>query len=101
VNARTSGVRRHRRAGWLRGFSGLLAAGLAVLAVALFVVWFVAARAGSEGPGASTLTWHAVGAVVAVLGQVYADRTPGARGTAAAAGVIAVTLVVLAAQWLF
>lgn len=88
------------RAGWLRGFSGLLAGGLAALAVALFSAWFVADRAGSVGPGASALAWHTVAAVAAVAAQVYADRRAGARGTVAAVGVIAVTAAVLAAQWL-
>jgi hypothetical protein len=89
------------RAGWLRGMSGMLAGGLAVVAVALFVIWFVAAGAGVTGPGASTLVWHAAGAVLAVAGQAYADRNPGTRGTLAALGVIAVSAGVLAVQWLF
>ncbi|MBN9099515.1 MULTISPECIES: hypothetical protein [unclassified Pseudonocardia] len=89
------------RAGWLRGFSGLLAGGLAALAVALYVAWFVADRTGSVGPGASTLVWDSVAAVAAVAAQVYADRRAGARGAAAAVGVVAVTAAVLAAQWLF
>lgn len=89
------------RAGWLRGFSGLLAGGLAALAVALFAAWFVADRTGSAGPGAPTLVWHTVAAVVAVAAQVYADRRAGARGVVAALAVVAVTAGVLAAQWLF
>ncbi len=89
-----------RRAGWLRGLSGLLAGGLAAAAVTLLAVWAVAVGAGVAGPGASTLAWHAAGAVVAVAGQVYADRRAGARGTLAAVGVIAVSAGVLAVQWL-
>lgn len=89
------------RAGWVRGLSGLLAGGLAVAAVALFIVWFVAAGAGVTGPGASTLVWHAAGAVVAVAGQVYADRRAGPAGTLVALGVIALSAGVLAVQWLF
>jgi hypothetical protein len=88
------------RAGWLRGFSGLLAGGLAALAVALYAVWFLADRSGSAGPGAGTLVWHTVAAVAAVVAQVYADRRAGARGAVAAVGVVAVTAAVLAAQWL-
>ena len=88
------------RAGWLRGFSGLLAGGMAAVAVGLFAVWFGAAGAGVAGPGVATLAWHAAGAVVAVAGQVYADRHPGARGTLAAVGVIAVSVGVLAVVWL-
>lgn len=91
---------RQRRAGWLRGLSGLLAGGMVAVAAALFVAWFVAAEAGAPGPGSATLAWHAAGAVVAVAGQVYADRRAGARGTCAAIGVIAVSAGVLAFQWL-
>jgi hypothetical protein len=94
-------VSRRRSAGFLRGLSGLLAGGFATLTVGLVVVWFVATRYGTAGPGPSTLIWHAVGAVAAVAGQVYADRHDDARGTVAALGVIAVTAGVLAAQWLF
>ncbi len=89
------------RAGWLRGFSGLLAGGLAAFAVALFVAWIVADRTGSAGPGASTLIWHTVAAVAAMAAQVYADRQAGARGTVAALSVVGVTAAVLTAQWLF
>ncbi len=90
-----------RRAGWLRGLSGLFAGGLAAVAVALVGVWSVAAMTGVVGPGAPTLAWHAVGAVAAVAGQVYADRHSGGRGTVAAIGVIAVSAGVLAVQWFF
>lgn len=85
----------------MRGLSGLFAGGLALAAVALVAIWIVAANAGVSGPGASTLTWHLAGAVVAVAGQIYADRTAGPRGTLAALGVIAVSAGVLAVQWLF
>jgi hypothetical protein len=85
----------------VRGLSGVFAGGLAVVAVAMFAVWFVAAGAGVPGPGASALVWHATGAVVAVGGQVYADRRAGPRGTIAALCVIAVSAGVLAVQWLF
>lgn len=88
------------RIGWLRGLSGTAAAGLAVLAAALAVVWAVAASAGSPGPGAGTLLWHGGGAVVALAGQVYADRTPGRRGALAALGVLGVVIGVLVGQWL-
>jgi hypothetical protein len=86
-----------RRAGWLRGLSGLVAGGLTALTVALFAIWLAT---GSAGPGPSTLAWHAGGTVVAIAGQVYADRRAGARGTLAALGVIAVSAGVLAVQWL-
>ena len=43
---------------------------------------------------------HAVAAVVAVLAQVFADRTPGPRGALVAAGVIVPVGAVLTAEWL-
>lgn len=92
---------RARRGGrFLRGLSGVFAGGLVVLVVALVVAWVVAAREGSPGPGAGMLAVHAVTAAVAVAVQVYADRTPGPRGTFAALGVIAVIGAVLSWAWL-
>ena len=91
---------RRRSGGWLRGLSGVLAGGMAAVAVALVVVWIVAARMDMRGPGTSTLLWHGLTGVGAVLAQVYADRHSGLRGTLAAIAIIVVTLAVLAVQWL-
>lgn len=88
------------RLGRLRGLSGTAAAGLAVWAVALAVAAVVASRSGAPGPGTSTLLWHGGGAVVALAGQVYADRTPGGRGVLAAVLVLALVAAVLGVQWL-
>jgi hypothetical protein len=92
------------RAGWagarLRGLSGVLAGGLAVLVVALVGAWIAAERNGVPGPGPDTLAWHAVAAVAAVLAQRHADRRPGADGVVAALAVVAITVMVLAVQWL-
>ena len=60
----------------------------------------VALEQGSPGPGAVTLLVHSVAAVAAVAAQVYADRTPGPRGTLAAVGVIVTIAVVLTVEWL-
>lgn len=89
-----------RRGGRLRGLSGLLAAGTAVLAVALLVIEAVAMAAGTPGPGTATLAWSSGAAVTALAGQAYADRTPGRRGAGAAAAVAMLTLAVLAGEWL-
>lgn len=89
-----------RAARWLRALSGLLAGGLVALVVALAVGWFVATRSGTAGPDPSTLLWHAVAAVAAVVAQRYADRHPDAAGAVAAGAVVAVTVAVLAGQWL-
>ncbi len=93
---------RHRapRRGLLRGFSGVLAAGMVALVGGLVVAWVVALQAGSPGPGAGTLLVHAVAAAAAMLAQVYADRTPGPRGAVAALGVIVAVVAVLTVEWI-
>jgi len=73
---------------------------MVVLAVVLAGAWVIATRTGSPGPGAATLGWHAGAAVLATALQVYADRTPGARGVVAAIAVIALVGTVFAVQWL-
>ena len=90
-----------RRAGsWSRTISGLLAGGLVGLAVALAVGWVLADRTNSPGPGPSTLIWHGLAAVAAVVAQSQADRRRGLGGAVAASAVVVITVVVLAAQWL-
>lgn len=84
----------------LRGFTGLLAGGLVVLALALLATWAVAAHFGTPGPGTGTLAWHAGAAVAAVIAQRQADRRSGAPGVLAAVAVLVITGVLLAVQWL-
>jgi hypothetical protein len=91
---------RARRTGVLRSLSGVLAAGMVALVVALVVACVVALREGSPGPGAATLLVHAATAVVAVVAQVFADRTPGPRGALVATGVIVLVGAVLTLEWL-
>jgi hypothetical protein len=93
-------VTARRTGGWLRGLSGLLAGGLVVLLVVLCIAWYIADRSGTSGPGASTLAWHAVAAVAAVLAQRHADRHRGAAGAVTACIVIAITVALLTAEWL-
>jgi len=91
---------RVRRTGVLRSLSGVLAAGVVALVVGLVVAYVVALREGSPGPGAVTLLVHAATAVVAVVAQVFADRTPGPRGALAGTGVIVLVGAVLTVEWL-
>jgi hypothetical protein len=84
----------------LRGFSGVLAGGLVALAVALLAAGIVAQQHAVSGPGALSIAGHAIAAVVAVLVQRRADRATGVAGAGAALGVVALTAVVLGAQWL-
>ena len=80
----------------LRGFTGVLAGGLVVLALALGVAWVVATRTGSAGPAPWFLAWHALAAVAAVVLQVRADR----ESPAAALGVLGISVAVLGVLWL-
>ncbi|TWF76318.1 hypothetical protein FHX44_112208 [Pseudonocardia hierapolitana] len=84
----------------LRGVSGVLAGGLVALAVGLLVAGIVAQQRAVPGPGALAIGGHALAAAVAVLVQRRADRTAGAPAAGAALGVVALTVVVLGAQWL-
>ncbi len=82
----------------LRGFTGVLAGGLVVIAVALGVAWVAATNTGSAGPAPGLLAWHAVAAVAAVVAQVRADR--GGRGTAVAVcAVLVISAAVLGVLW--
>jgi hypothetical protein len=84
----------------LRGFSGVLAGGLVVLAVALVVGAVIAQQRAVPGPDALTIGGHAAAAVAAVLVQRRADRARGTAAIGAVLAVVALTVVVLAVQWL-
>ncbi|MEU6697937.1 hypothetical protein [Pseudonocardia sp. NPDC046786] len=83
----------------LRGLAGVLAGGLVVLAAGLVVVEWLAGRNGVPGPGTGAIAAHLVAAVVAVTGQVVADRRADRTGTLAALGVIGTVALVLGLGW--
>ncbi|MEV1296041.1 hypothetical protein [Pseudonocardia sp. NPDC049635] len=83
----------------LRGLSGVLAGGLVVLAVGLVAVEWLGGRSGVPGPGTGAVAAHLVAAVVAVTGQVIADRRADRTGTLAALGVIGTVALVLGLGW--
>ncbi|WP_246002780.1 hypothetical protein [Nocardia tenerifensis] len=59
----------------------------------------VAARRDFPGPGAESVTWHVISAVIAVAAQIYSDRR---RGFAAFSGAVVVFIVaglLLWTQW--
>ncbi len=84
----------------LRGFSGVLTGGLVALALVLLVAGIVAQQREVPGPGVLAIAGHIVAAVAAVLVQRRADRTRGLVAAGAALAVVALSVVVLAAQWL-
>lgn len=88
------------RGRWWRGFTGSLAAGLAVLAVGVLVVGGIDLRTGSPGPGPVLLVGHPLAAVLALLAQRVADRRNGAPAVGAGLAVVLFTVSALALFWL-
>ncbi|MGH4027089.1 MAG: hypothetical protein ACRDRV_21165 [Pseudonocardiaceae bacterium] len=83
----------------LRGFSGVLAGGLVVLAVTVAVAQWLIGSAARPGPGTGFVLAHGVAALAAVELQVVADRSRGARATLAATAVLVLTAAVLWFGW--
>lgn len=77
----------------------MLAGGLVVLTVGLVVVEWMAGRNGVPGPGSGALVGHVAASVVAVGGQLVADRRGDRIGGLAALGVIGTVALVLGAGW--
>jgi len=89
---------RGRASRWWRGFTGSLAAGLAVLAVLVLAAGALCAVQDFPGPGAEAMIAHPVAAALALPAQRVADRKDGP--VAAAAGVLVVVILVVA-LWTF
>jgi len=96
---RAESDREGRLLGWMRTLSGVLAAGLVVLAAALIAVWGFAATAGEPGPGAAMLFGHTVAAVAAVVLYRLAGRRTGRAGHLAALGPPALLLLLGVLFW--
>jgi hypothetical protein len=89
-----------QRGRWWRGFTGSLAAGLAILAAGVLVVAGVCLYTGAPGPGATLLIGHPVAAVLALLAQRVADRRNGPAAAGAAIAVVLFTVSALTLFWL-
>ncbi|MFD4291965.1 hypothetical protein ACFWPA_04670 [Rhodococcus sp. NPDC058505] len=80
----------------LQALSGAVTAGVVLLTVVVIVAAYLGSRRGFPGPGAESVTVHAVAAVAVVLAQRVADHR---RGAAAAAGSVAVFLITAGLFW--
>lgn len=83
----------------VRGLAGVLAGGLVVLALGLVAVEWAAGNSGVPGPGSGAMVAHVGAAVVAVVGQVVADRRRDRTGLLAALGVVVTASLVLGFGW--
>ncbi|MGW5749169.1 hypothetical protein [Amycolatopsis sp. NPDC003861] len=88
------------RGRWWRGFTGSLAAGLAILAVGVLVVGIICLFTGAPGPGATLLIGHPIAAVLALLAQRVADRRNGPPAVGAGLAVVLFTVSAITMFWL-
>lgn len=82
-----------------RGFTGSLAAGLAVLALLMLGSGLVSVLLGAPGPGVGPLIGHPVGAILALAAQRVADRRDGKLAGAAGVVIVADVVFVLTFFW--
>lgn len=84
----------------LRALSGLAAAGLVVLTGVMAVAAWLTDRDGAPGPGADTVLGHLAVAMLAVGGQIVADRSDD-RPLRAVLAVLAVLGLAATALWVW
>ena len=84
---------------FLRGVSGVVTAGLVVLAIGVAVTQYLGHSRGFPGPGALSVAAHIAAAVVAVVAQRIADHRRGFSAFVGAIVVFVVTALVLWTQW--
>ncbi|MFD6388983.1 hypothetical protein ACWF9G_26735 [Nocardia sp. NPDC055029] len=83
----------------LRGLSGIVAGGVVVLLCVVAGAAVIGSRRDFPGPGAESLTWHVLAAIVVVGAQVFADRRRGLATFTGAAVVLVTAGVLLWTQW--
>ncbi|MGS2806292.1 hypothetical protein [Nocardia sp. MW-W600-9] len=83
----------------VRGFSSLVAGGVVVLLCVVIGAAVMGSRRDFPGPGAESLTWHVLAALVVVAAQLYADRNRGLAAFTASAIVMITTGALLWTQW--
>ncbi|MGY0501339.1 hypothetical protein ACWZHB_22870 [Nocardia sp. FBN12] len=83
----------------VRTVSGVVAGGVLALLCVVIGAAVIGSRRDFPGPGAESLTWHFVAAVVVVVAQVFADRRRG-MSTLFGSGTVLITAgVLLWTQW--
>lgn len=97
---------RHRRSGGrsgdgrvLRGLSGVLAGGLAALAITVCVAQWLASTSGRPGPGMATVVGHLLAALSAVILQLVTERAPRRGAVLASWAVLVLAAGVLWFGW--
>ncbi|WP_278315344.1 hypothetical protein [Lolliginicoccus levis] len=92
-----------RRAAWpvrlLRWASGLVAGGLVALALVVGLVAVLADDWSIAGPGAASVSWHVIGALIAIVAQVAADRARGLVAASWSVLVLTIGSLLLLTQW--
>jgi membrane protein YdbS with pleckstrin-like domain len=88
-----------RTYGFLRAVSGVLAVGMVLLALVNIGVQFYANSRDLPGPGTLSVIAHVVAAVLAVAGQVVADRYADWKAPVASLAVLVVTGATLWTFW--
>ncbi|MGW6700490.1 hypothetical protein [Nocardia sp. NPDC055049] len=83
----------------LRAVSGIVAGGVLVLLCVVVGAAVIGSRRDFPGPGAESLAWHFVAAVVVVVAQVFADRRRGVATLFGSAAVLVTAGVLLWTQW--
>ncbi|WP_112271046.1 hypothetical protein [Lentzea terrae] len=88
-----------RTYGILRAVSGVLAVGLVLLALGNIGVQFYANSRDLPGPGTLSVTAHVVAAVLAIAGQIVADRYADWKAPVASLGVLVIAGATLWTFW--
>ncbi len=83
----------------LRGLSGIVAAGTVALMLVIVGTAVMAGRRDFPGPGAESVAWHVVVAVIAVAAQIYSDKRRGFAAFSGSAVVFIFAGLLLWTQW--
>ncbi|MFD3506231.1 hypothetical protein [Nocardia sp. NPDC058666] len=83
----------------VRTVSGVVAGGVVVLLCVVIGAAVVGGSRNFPGPGAESLGWHCVAAVVVIVAQVFADRRRGMSALLGSAVVMITAGVLLWTQW--